>query len=69
MDDDGYRVYVIALPPNVHGAIMEDPDGFASIYINDSLSPSARRRTLAHELRHWRRGDLYNDMSIREVES
>lgn len=46
-----------------------DQDGFPSIYINDSLSPEAKKRAFMHELRHLRRNDMYNDRPIEEVEA
>jgi len=69
MDDDEYRVYMVPLPGDVRGAIREDCEGFASIYINDWLSPAARRKALDHELRHKLRDDLYNERTIEEVEA
>ena len=53
----------------MRGAIREDCEGFASIYINDWLSPAARRKALDHELRHKLRDDLYNERTIEEVEA
>lgn len=64
-----YRVYKVNLPGDIHGAIRLDENGFASIYINDSLSPAASQRTLTHELRHLRRGDFTNELSIWECEA
>ena len=65
---DDYRVYLVKLPGTVHGAIRIDNDGFASIYINEQLSPQAKRAAFLHELRHLRNDDMYNDKSIYEVE-
>ena len=65
---DNYRVYLVKLPGTVHGAIRIDNDGFASIYINEQLSPQAKRAAFLHELRHLRNDDMYNDKSIYEVE-
>ena len=53
---------------DVTGAIMEDPEGFASIYIEDQLSPMGKRRALQHEWMHHRNGDLYADASITDIE-
>lgn len=63
-----YQVYLINLPGSVKGAVRIDNDGFASIYINDALSPSARRAVFRHEIRHLYCLDHYNDKSIREIE-
>ena len=48
---------------------MLSPDGFASIYINDDLSPAEKRKTLKHELRHVERDDFYNGLPIDYIES
>lgn len=66
--DDDYRVYMVPLPGDINGAVTVDADGYPSVYINDLLSPEARRRALAHELHHIVRDDLYNDLPITEVE-
>lgn len=68
MSDDEFRVYIIPLPRRVRGCVRLDPDGFASIYINASLSRSEQYAVLGHELRHLRRGDMYSRRSIRSVE-
>ena len=65
---DDYRVYLVKLPGTVHGAIRIDNDGFASIYINEQLSPQAKRAAFLHEIRHLQNDDMYNDKSIYEVE-
>jgi hypothetical protein len=65
---DDYRVYLVKLPATVRGAVRIDNDGFASIYINEQLSPQAKKAAFLHELRHLRNDDMYNDKSIYEVE-
>lgn len=67
--DNEYRVYMVPLPGDIEGAIREDCEGFASIYINDWLSPAARRKAFDHELRHMIRDDLHNNRPIKEVEA
>lgn len=69
IDPDEYRVYMINLPPTVRGAVRLDSDGFPSIYINDSLSPVARKKAFLHEIRHIERNDHTNRKSIGQVES
>ena len=54
--DEEYRVYLMPFPGDVLGAVRVDAEGFPSIYINDALSPAARRRVFDHELRHIRNG-------------
>ena len=68
LSEDEYRVYLVKLPATVHGAVRVDKDGFPSIYINDALSPAAKKRAFLHELRHIEDEDFYNDRSIEEVE-
>jgi Zn-dependent peptidase ImmA (M78 family) len=65
---DNYRVYLVKLPATVRGAVRIDNDGFASIYINEQLSPQAKKATFLHEIRHLQNDDMYNDKSIYEVE-
>lgn len=69
MTDLNYRVYMMPFPGDVKAAVRVDPDGFASIYINDALSPEARKRAFMHELRHLERDDMYNDLTIEEAET
>lgn len=67
-DDDYYRVYLVPLPATVRGACRLDPEGFASIYINDQLSPKGKKAAFLHEMRHIRRNDHTNTRNIQEVE-
>lgn len=69
MSDDEYRVYEVALPGDIYGAVRLDADGFASIYINNALSPAEKKKTLEHEIEHLLNNDFYNDKDIREVEA
>lgn len=69
MNDDEYRVYLVKLPATIHGAVRLDQDGFPSIYINDDLSPQAKKDAFDHEMRHIRNDDMYNDRPIEEVEA
>ncbi len=68
IDEDGYRVYFLPLPGDIHGAHRVDCDGYASIYINVNLAPDAARETVDHELRHIRNDDLHNALDIRDAE-
>jgi hypothetical protein len=69
MIDGEYIVRMVNLPGSINGAVRLSDDGFANIYINDQLSPMARRRAFDHERRHIENNDFYNDKSIMEVES
>ena len=68
MNEDEYRVYLVKLPASVRGACRLDAEGFASIYINDDLSPQAKKAVFRHEIRHIRRKDHTNTKPILEVE-
>jgi hypothetical protein len=68
-DGEGYRVYMVKLPGDVRGAVRLDEEGFASIYINDDLSPEEKQKVFRHEIRHIRRGDHFSPAAIRQVES
>lgn len=69
LTDDEYRVYMMPFPGDIMGAVRVDAEGFPSIYINDALSPEAKKRALLHELRHIERDDFYNSLTIDEVEA
>ena len=69
LSEDEYRVYMMPFPGDIMGAVRVDAEGFPSIYINDKLSPAAKKRALLHELRHIERDDFYNNLTIDEVEA
>ena len=68
MTEDGFRVYLVKLPGDIKGAVRIDEEGFASIYINDDLSPKAKKAVFLHEIRHIKRNDHTNTKNIQEVE-
>ena len=68
MEFDEYRVYMVQLPGDIKGAVRIDEDGFASIYINDCLSPQAKKDVFLHELRHLKNNDFYNNVNIVNAE-
>ena len=68
LSEDEYRVYLVKLPATIHGAVRVDKDGFPSIYINDDLSPKAKKAAFRHEMRHIINDDIYNSKTIQEVE-
>lgn len=65
---DDCTVRLIDLPAGVGGRISEAPDGHVDIYINARYGENGRRRALDHELDHYERGDLDNDLPIEVVE-
>ena len=66
---DNAIVRLIDLPPGIGGAIMEDEDGFVSIYINSRHGYDAQLDDLDHELTHVLNDDLHNDDDIRTIEA
>ena len=68
MIDGEYAVRMVNLPGDIHGAVRLSDDGFANIYINDALSPQAKRKAFAHEKKHIDNGDFYNGKPIQDIE-
>ncbi len=68
LTDGDYVCRMVNLPGDINAVLRVDSDGYGNIYINDQLSPMARRRAFDHECKHLREGDMYNGLSIREVE-
>ena len=67
--DGDARVYMVNFKCGaILGAVREDENGFASIYIEDQCSPQGRRRVFRHELKHIENDDFHNDKDITEVE-
>ena len=66
---DDAIVRLIDLPPGIGGAVMEDEDGFYSIYVNARHGHRAQRDDLDHELAHIENGDLHSKESVRAMES
>ena len=65
-----YAVRVVNLPGDVLGCVKLTRDGseFPNIYINDQLSPYAKREAFAHEMNHLEHDDFYNQRTIEEAE-
>lgn len=66
-----YAVRMVNFPGDMHGCVRLTSDGseFPNIYINDQLSPSARRKAFKHEMNHLEADDFYTEKPIEEVES
>jgi len=69
LTDTEYSVYMMPFPGDVLAAVRVDEEGYTSIYINDALSPAAKKRAFLHELRHMKREDMNNEKPIEEVEA
>jgi len=65
-----YACRVVNLPGAVPACTKLTRDGseFPNIYINDQLSPMARRRAFDHEMNHLEDEDFYNERPITEIE-
>lgn len=61
-------VRIKKLPIHIKAFVLPDEEGDYNIYINEYLSEDAKRKSLAHELRHIAQGDCYSDKSAREIE-
>ena len=48
------------LPARVSAVCYHDEDGNEFILVNNLCSPEKQKRSLAHEVRHLRRGEMYN---------
>ena len=62
------RITVCKLPPHVKG-LCTVKGTEELILINEDLSDDAKLAAFAHELRHLRRGDLYSDRPVAEIEN
>ncbi|MBR3334325.1 MAG: ImmA/IrrE family metallo-endopeptidase [Clostridia bacterium] len=58
----------VPLPRGVHGALREDPEGNANIYVNQHDPIEERRKTVAHELRHYRLGHIGSGKPVHQIE-
>lgn len=68
MIEGEYIVRMVDFPGDIKGVTRLSPDGFANIYINDQLSPEARRKAFDHEANHVDNNDFYNEKPITEIE-
>lgn len=69
MQDNGIIIIrEVPLPHGVHGVLREDPEGNANIYVNDRDSFEERKKTVNHELRHYRLGHIGSGMPVRQLE-
>lgn len=66
---DNATIRLVDLPPGIGGAVMEDEDGYLSIYINSRHGYYAQLDDLDHELAHIENDDLHNNDPIEVIES
>lgn len=68
MTGEDYTVRLVMFPGDIRAAVRLDDEGYPTIYINDALSPEAKKRAFLHELKHIENDDHYNDKPIEEAE-
>ena len=62
-------IRLLKLPPGIRGFTAVDPDGNENVYINEALSSTEQKKTLDHEMKHIRQGDLESSAPVRDLES
>ena len=65
---DDYNVVLMAFPGDILACVRIDNNGYPTAYINDYLSPEAKRKALRHELNHFKNGDFFNHVTIYDAE-
>lgn len=69
IEGSDYCVRVINFPnATIGAAVIEDADGFYSIYLNARMPREAQRRSFYHEIRHLENDDFHNGKPIRDIE-
>ncbi len=57
------------MPLTIRGFTVPDANGDFNIYINESLSEAAKKKSLEHERNHIINNDFQKDMSAKLIES
>ena len=65
---DDYNVVLMQFTGDILSAVRLDNNGYPTIYINDALSAPAKQEALLHELSHFEHDDIYNHLTIYDVE-
>ena len=69
IEGSDYCVRVLNFPDaTIGGVVVEDQDGFFSIYINARRSLDAQQDSLRHEIAHIANNDFHNGRRIEDVE-
>ena len=58
--DENHKIRLMNLPTTVRGFCYHDDDGEEFVILNSRLTHEMNQRTLFHERKHIRRGDLDN---------
>ncbi len=59
----------IKMPLTIRAFTVPDANGDFNIYINESLSDAAKRKSLEHEKQHISRNDFQKELSAKLIES
>lgn len=69
IEGSDYCVRIVDFPDaTVGGTVVEDYDGFCSIYINARRSCEEQRKSLRHEIAHIVNNDFHNGKNIAKIE-
>lgn len=69
IEGSDYTVRLIDFPDStIGGAVIEDSDGYYSIYLNSRCSFEQQRQSFIHEMTHLKNDDFHNDLPITTIE-
>lgn len=63
-----YIIREIKMPLTIRAFTLPDANGEYNIYINIDLSDEAKKKSLAHEIKHIKRNDFNKDIPARLIE-
>jgi Zn-dependent peptidase ImmA (M78 family) len=63
-----YIIREIKMPLTIRAFTLPDANGEYNIYINMDLSDEAKKKTLAHEMKHIKRNDFNKDIPVKLIE-
>ena len=56
--DEDFSIKYISLPTCIHGCVVQDDNGYNTIYINCNIGIEEQKKALLHEVTHIARGDF-----------
>ena len=68
LESADFFIYLTHFPAKVHSAVMPNPDGTFSMYLDETKSRFEQIPDYEHELDHIEDDDFYNDDDIRDIE-
>lgn len=63
-----YIVRVVCMADGVHGCVVQDGDGFFSVYVNAKDSAERQRQAVDHEVKKHIEGGDFSKFDVREIE-